>query len=165
MREVEAKVLAIDVADCVARLQKLGFVKSFDDDITTIYFKTGVVDGKTLRLRTIDNMTYMTVKRTVKGTTTKDAQEFEFVVSDKEVARQALLALGFVEGKTQTKHRVSFALGEVHCEFDTMPGIPTFLEIEAHDPATIETVAKQLGISFERLLNWTGGDVLKHYQR
>ena len=75
--------------------------------------------------------------------------------------------LGFVPWRAVRKMRTSYALDGAHVEIDThldeFAYIPTFLEIEAGDVATIHRIAGQLGFSKDDCLPWNMNDLVKKY--
>jgi adenylate cyclase, class 2 len=76
-------------------------------------------------------------------------REIEFVVSDFDQARSLFEALGYEVSMMYEKYRTQFELGEVHVTLDEMP-FGAFAEIEGPDPASIQSVAAQLGLDWQR---------------
>lgn len=173
MPEVEVKILEIDVNAVLARLKELGAVKSFDGKITPSYYdfpnRELEKKGMTLRLRKRGHGVELTLKKSIRHANAKIAQEFETKVSDFQQMRIILKELGFEEITRSTshisKHRATYTLGKVHFEFDTYPGIPTFLEIEAHDMTSLRAAVAQLGFTMAQTRAWTGKDIFNHYKK
>ena len=90
-------------------------------------------------------------------------KEHEIIIEDFEGMREILKNLGFKETGEYFKNRISYCIGKVNFELDTLPGVPTFLEIEAPTEKILERFVKKLGFSMKDAKSWTGNDVLKHY--
>lgn len=73
--------------------------------------------------------------------------------------------MGFQELSGVEKTRTSYVLGAVHVDIDTLPGIPTFLEVEAPDQSTLESIVVLLGFTMRDAKPWTGKEVRDHYNR
>ena len=100
-----------------------------------------------LRMDTAARMTY-------KGPPQEDAgarlrQELEFTVSDFDMARALLEALGYQVIVMYEKYRATYRLGELLVTLDEMP-FGTFAEIEGPGGETIQEAARQLGLDWER---------------
>ena len=177
MLEVEVKFLEVDVPTLMKKLTQLGAKKTFEGEITATYFDfpNGSLreKGTLIRLRKKGNMVELTCKqRTNTASTAKENMEFEIHCTDFDTTKQILEKIGLMDmGKTSDankientgKHRTSYAIGNVHFEFDTFPGVPTFLEIEAQDVETITEWAQKLGLDMQDAKPWTGKDLLRHY--
>lgn len=105
--------------------------------------------GKVLRLRR-DSRTRITYKGMG-----KDAggaylrQELEFTVSDFDTARALFEALGYQVYTIYEKHRTTYHLGELEIDLDELP-TGDFLEIEGPDAQSIQNVAQQLGLNWDK---------------
>ncbi|MDP6293284.1 MAG: class IV adenylate cyclase [Candidatus Woesearchaeota archaeon] len=169
MQEVEVKILDVDVKAVQQKLADLGARKVFDGELDIAIFDTEdnqIRKAKSLlRLRSDGEKTVLCHKRLITKQGAKIMDENEVEVQDKERAKLVLQSLGYTKIRTQTKHRTSYLLGEVRYELDTLPGIPTFLEIEAKDVQTLQKAVKQLGYAPQDTKPWTGGEVLEHYEK
>ena len=74
--------------------------------------------------------------------------EHELVVDDYDTAGKLLLGCELHVSRTQEKKRHSFRLGECLVEFDTWPGIPTYVEIEGPSIAALQATAEQLNLDW-----------------
>lgn len=72
-------------------------------------------------------------------------QELEFTVSDFEMARQFLEALGFQVYVYYEKYRATYALGDTLVTLDEMP-YGSFIEIEAPNGQLVQEAAEKLGL-------------------
>ncbi len=169
MTEVEAKILEVDKEKLIEQLKLLGAKEVFDGEIDAHYYDTPdrilKKEKKTLRLRKEGDQAVLTSKKSINRDKAKIEEEYEIEMNDFEETEKILNNIGFVEFAQQPKHRTSLHLGNICFEFDTLPGIPTFLEIEAPTIEDIEQYTKKLGFKKEDLKPWTGKDVLKHYKK
>lgn len=166
MKEVEVKILEVDKPALVAKLQRLGAKKIFDNDMSTVFFdKDNQLNRqkKLLRLRSYGAANKITFKHTTEQGETRIAEELEVEVDDFGKAQAFFERLGFVATKTGTKHRESYRLGNVRFDFDFWPGIPCYLEIESDNSLSVLDACKRLEIPHDRVKNWTGKQLLNHY--
>lgn len=75
-------------------------------------------------------------------------QEYEFVVSDYDAARNLFKALGYDVAMMYEKYRTVYDLDEVHVTVDEMP-FGGFIEIEGPQPDSIQAVGKLLVVDWE----------------
>ncbi|MBI4016150.1 MAG: class IV adenylate cyclase [Candidatus Aenigmarchaeota archaeon] len=171
MQEIEVKILEIDKERIDDKLRTLGARKTFDGIVTAVYydFPDGYLEkqDKTLRLRkkesVIETQTEFTSKTPVSRKKAKIMTEHEVCVDDYDKMKKLLESIGFIEYKTLIKQRISYSIGKVHFEIDTLPNIPTFLEIEAPDIKTLEKQVTLLGYKMKDAKPWSGKDVMKYY--
>lgn len=167
MEEIESKFLEVDVKGLASKLEDLGATKVFDGDIVAGYydFEDGRLkrDRKMLRLRTKGNIAELTLKVPISKEKAKIAEEIEVNVDNADIMQEILKRLGIYKYDELTKHRVSYSLGDAHFEFDTYPGIPTSMEIEAKSIDEIESYAAKLGLSIEDAKPWNANELFEHY--
>jgi adenylate cyclase class 2 len=163
MNEVELKILEVNVDAVVKKLLSIGAKKIFEGDIQARYFD--FPDGKLRNAGSVLRLEFELAfkKKSSDDESVKSQDETETIVSDIEAMKKILLNLGLIEKIGLNKHRVSYSLGKVHFEFDTFPGIPTFLEIEAHSIKEAKDWVEKLGFSIKDAKPWSGKEVLKHY--
>ena len=92
-------------------------------------------------------------------------EEYEVEVDDFETVRKIMKGVGLKESKIYVKNRTSFKIGKVRFELDTLPRIPTYMEIEAPSEKMIERYVKKLGFSMADTRPWNAEDILKHYKK
>ncbi len=105
--------------------------------------------GELLRLRQ-DNKARLTYKGA--GSELGGArlrQELEITVSDFDITRELLEALGYKVYTMYEKYRTTYAWADVELAFDELP-TGEFLEIEGPDGETIRSAAGQLGLAWDR---------------
>jgi adenylate cyclase class 2 len=166
MKEIEVKILEINVPEVVKRLEALGAKKVLDTVQEIIIYDNAegtLSKGQLLRLRKNGEVIELTYKKRISKEGTKISDEKEVHVSDFETTRKILQGIGLKEVRKTTKHRISYHLHGVGFEIDTYPGIPTFLEIETEDEKLLEEYVKKLGFTMKDAKPWTGKDVFKHY--
>jgi len=170
MREVELKFLGVNVPDLTARIGELGAHKKFEGEVEAWFFDFD--DGrlkkekKTLRLRRLGDIGQLTLKEEISRSDEKEMEEDEVIVPDYGGLRQVLVRMGLKEYKSTIKYRVSYALkmpDEVHFDFDTYEGIPTFLEIEAQKKGIVRSYASKLGLPADSGKTWSVKELFEHY--
>ena len=63
---------------------------------------------------------------------------------------EILSRLGLQQVRYQENYREEWRLGEVVFDFDTWPGLPTFVEIEGSDEVSVRQAAVALGLDYSR---------------
>lgn len=169
MREIEMKFLDIDPDHIIAALEHAGALRVFEGDITADYFdfkdKRLSKKDTTIRLRTKGDMVELTLKQRKKDHTAKICDEYEVHVSDANIMQQILTHLSLQFKRRITRHRISFVLKKTRFEIDKVPGIPSFLEIEAPTVHDIKTHAEKLGLSMTQAKPWSTHEVQEFYQK
>ncbi len=167
MREIEVKILEIDVKAVIRRLKRLGARKVSSGELRAAFFdfkdRRLQKTGRLLRLREGPSGTVLAFKSPVRRRTVKSMREYELDLRDSGNIRAILAGLGLRESDRARKHRTSFRLGRAHFEIDKYPGIPAYLEIEAPSAREIRRLVGLLGMSMARAKPWTWRDVLAHY--
>ncbi|WP_225978811.1 class IV adenylate cyclase [Gandjariella thermophila] len=116
-----------------------------------------------LRLRDEGQSVTLTYKQSTATTSAIDTLlEAEVGISDFAGGQQLLEALGFEPLRYQENYREEWALDGVKLDFDTWPGLPTFLEIEGPNEESVKLAAKKLGLNFA---DATFGSVDEVYSR
>ncbi len=167
MKEIELKILEINVSEVVAKLEKWGAKKTSDGmidggkyDFSDERLKK---DGKMLRLRKHGDKVELTLKKGLSQDVAKVADEWEVSVSSFEVTEKILTEMGMQKNAVTQKHRMSYQLGNVHFDIDTPPGIPTVLEIEAPSIEILKQYVEKLGFTMEQTKPWTGKQLHEYY--
>ena len=167
MKEIEVKVIEINMKETIEKLISLGAKKIFSGDAKASYFDfpNGKLSRskKILRLRQRGKIVELTYKEILSKEKAKIAEEIEVTVSDFRTMKELLLNLGYREIKTTKKRRVSYSLGRIHFDIDTYHGIPTILEIEAPTVEELKIVLERLEIPHEKVKSWSGKDLMRHY--
>ena len=169
MKEIEVKILEIDVEEIEKKLKKLGAEKVFKGEVVSIYFdfedKLLEKEGKILRLRQKGNSVILTYKELISQDEAKIMDEYELAVDDFESTKRIFERIGLFPLYEFNKHRTTYKLNDTHFEIDKYPDIPAFLEIEAPDLDTINEIVSKLGFSKEKVNSYSIKDVLKYYDK
>lgn len=148
--EYEAKFLAIDVADLQTRLTALGAVQAFPRILLTrkIFENDALDGGAWVRLRDEGTRSTLTLKQVTDATTIDGTTEIETEVTDLHAMAEILRNIGMREVRYQENYREEWRLGEVAFDFDTWPDLPTFVEIEGPDEASVRQAAALLELDY-----------------
>jgi adenylate cyclase, class 2 len=150
--EFEARFVDIDAAQCIARLRAAGATCASPRTLMKrLVFQRpdAAQDRGWLRLRDEGTKTTLTYKRASGTRATVDSiSEVEITVSDFEATKQLLTAVGFRAVRYQENYREEWQLNGVKYDFDTWPGLPTFVEVEAGAEAAVKEGADVLGLDF-----------------
>jgi adenylate cyclase, class 2 len=148
--EYEAKFLSVDVADLQKKLTVLGAVRSFPRTLLTRkIFENGALErGAWVRLRDEGTRSTLTLKQVTDSTTIDGTTEIETEVTDLQAMSEILLRIGLREVRYQENYREEWRLAQVVFDFDTWPGLPTFVEIEGPDEASVRQAAAAIDLDF-----------------
>ncbi|MFJ9890495.1 class IV adenylate cyclase [Streptomyces sp. NPDC091287] len=148
--EYEAKFLAVDVADLQTKLSALGAVQAFPRTLLTrkIFENDSLDGGAWIRLRDEGTRSTLTLKQVTDATTINGTTEIETEVTDLHAMADILRRVGLTEVRYQENYREEWRLGEVAFDFDTWPDLPTFLEIEGPDEASVRQAAALLDLDY-----------------
>ena len=169
MKEIEVKLLEIKKDKVIKRLEELGAEKVSDGEMNVLIYdfedERLSRNSDLVRLRGYNGDSVLAFKRKISKGSTKIMEEYEVKVDNYNVMKDILKNMGLRIIRDYSKHRTSYKLGKVHFDIDTIPGIPTFMEIEALDEETVKKYVVKLGFSLEDAKPWTGKDLLKHYKK
>ena len=173
MKELETRIVDIDVEDIKSKLLALGGVKvKSEDQVNEIY---DFSDGRLLqakgyaRIRTItDRLTnketiFMTTKKMLSQDTFKVMEENETIVMDAEMSRRIFLSLGLELKESIKKYRESYKLENSLVEIDindkNFCPFP-YIEIETDSIENLEKVVTALGYTLADTTSQTIYDIL-----
>jgi adenylate cyclase, class 2 len=150
--EYEATFLSIDVADLQARLTNLGAVQALPRTLLTrkIFESDALERGSWVRLRDEGSRSTLTLKQVTDATSIDGTTEIETEVSDLTAMAEILIQLGLAEVRYQENYREEWRWGDVAFDFDTWPGLPTFVEIEGPDEDSVRRAAAVLELDYSR---------------
>ncbi len=167
MKEIEVKILEINVAKIVARLEAWGAKKIFDGELNVKFFDfPGNIlrrNHQTLRLRDRGKFAELTFKHKLPAQKVKVAEENQIRLDNFYEAQEILKGIGMRETMHYIKHRLLYLLENVLFEIDKIEGCPPFLEIEAGSEAEIERWVHRLGYEMSETKAWSGSEVIKYY--
>ena len=135
MKEIELKILNINVKEVKEKLKELQAQKVFDGNVHATHLDSKDYrlrkEGKDLRVRTVGDKIEFCFKGPNESSKFKTKEEIEVNTSSLQDTIKILNKLGFEAWGEFKKHRESYKIGNVRFEIDTYPELPTFLEIEA----------------------------------
>ena len=148
--EYEAKFLAIDVDALQTKLTSLGATQAFPLTRLTrkIFEHDALEGGQWIRLRDEGTRSTLTLKHVTDATRIDGTTEIETEVTDLHAMAEILRGLGLREVRYQENYREEWRLGEVAFDFDTWPDLPTFIEIEGPDEASVRQAAALLDLDY-----------------
>ena len=148
--EYEAKFLAIDSTGLQVRLTALGAVRAFPRTLLTrkIFENDAHKGGAWVRLRDEGTRSTLTLKQVTDSTTIDGTTEVETEVADLRAMSEILSRIGLREVRYQENYREEWRLGRVVFDFDTWPGLPTFVEIEGPDEPSVRQAAAAVGLDY-----------------
>ena len=173
MKELETRVMDIDVDDIRNKMKSLGAIKvKSEDQVNEIYdFEDGrlLADKGYARVRTtIDRLTgketvFMTTKKMLSQGTFKVMEENETIIMDAEMGRKIFLSLGLKLKESIKKYRESYELENALVEIDindkSFCPFP-YIEIETDSIENLEKVVTSLGYTLEDTTSQTIYDIL-----
>ncbi len=159
--EVEVKVLEIDAEKVIAKLQSLGAIEVFHGRVLNDFFKNTA--GLKLRLRRMNNKNILTYKIIHPSETVIDNEEIEVTFDNYDGLKQILLASGFEHYASSQKSRISYVYQNIHFDIDTIPHIPTFLEVEGNNTEDVKRGVELLGYTMDQTSTFTERTLKEHY--
>ncbi len=169
MQEIEVKILEIDVTAVRQKISDLGAKKILDDELSYVILDDKkhslFKEKKLLRVRKSKSEAHLCFKNKAKKGKLREAEETEVKVDNYEDTIKIFKKLGFVTRHKGKKHRESYKLGKVKYELDTMPGIPTYLEIESDNEKDLIKGVERIGFKLKDATTMTGFDVIEHYRK
>jgi adenylate cyclase class 2 len=148
--ECEAKFLYVDVVGLQAKLAALGAVRTLPRTLLTrkIFENDALEGGAWLRLRDEGIRSTLTLKQVTDASKIDGTTEIETEVADLRAMSEILHCLGLREVRYQENYREEWRLGEVVFDFDTWPGLPTFVEVEGPGEASVRQAAAAAGLDY-----------------
>lgn len=158
--EFEAKVVVQGIADARARLTRAGAQCVTPERMlrrAVFDFPDRSLDarGAWARVRDEGDRITMSYKSAPPDAAIADCFETEIIIDSFERGVEFLTDLGMVRKSYQETRRETWRTDDAQCDIDTWPGIPTFIEVEAADEATVRRHVEHLGFRWEDA--WFGG--------
>lgn len=160
MKEIEVKVLGLDILDMKNKVINLGGNLVKNEHQENYFWSLKDTDTGYLRIRRINDLVNNREKITLcikKIHTTEFAREnieHEFEVSSFDECMSFVKALGFNDFKREDKHRESYILNDVLIEFDTWDKnvFPyPYIELEAPNHEALRKIIDLLEIPQEKI--------------
>ena len=121
-----------------------------------------VQEAKWLRLRTTGEETTLTIKD-IQNKSISGTKEIEIEVSDFETTNTLLEHLGYFARSVQENKRTRYILDDVEIDIDTWPHIPTYVELEGKDDASILKLLEKLGYQESDVVTLDVEEIYEHY--
>ena len=149
MDEIELKFLNIDVEEIKKKLIDIGAVLKYDTNLQSCAFTKEGFDPfnsgkKLLRVRKINEDTFLTYKGPCVESNMTNREEIEIKVDNYNQTCELIKKLGFELKRQTSKTRIHYELGNIHFELDTLEDIPTYLEIETNTEKDMIDICKRL---------------------
>lgn len=161
--EFEAKILAVNVDEVIARLNALGARKIGEKmQKRFVYDFVPKIEKTWIRLRTDGEKTTVAIKE-IQSNAIDGTKELEIVVDDFEKTNIFLEKLGYSAKGYQENKRVSYVLGTVAIEIDFWPRIPPYIEIEAQSVSEVKAAIKKLGFEVSQATSINTAEVYQKY--
>jgi len=168
MKEIEVKILDINVQEVRRKLLDLGAEKVFDGEVHFIVFdfpnETLRKEFKHLRVRKVGNQTELCLKEKGENSKFKTQIETEVTTSNFEDTLSIFQKIGLKIFHDRRKHRESYKFKNIKFEIDNWEGVPPFLEIEATTEEDVQEYVEKLGFTMEQASDMNGFQVNKHYK-
>ncbi len=147
MREIEVKILGIDIDKVVEKLKNIGAKKEGEYLYRRIVFAKP--DHKTpfkewVRLRTDGRRTTLTYKKI-----TDHVEEIETGVGDFETTRKLLKKFGLIEKLYQENRRIRYTFEGIEFDIDFWPKLEPYMEVEAESQDELERGVRLAGFSMK----------------
>ncbi len=158
-KEIEERVLEIDIQEIVKKLESLGAKK-----VGEWYQKRYVYDfnpkreNQWIRLRANGKQVTLTYKN-VEEDSIDGTKELEIEVSDFEETNQLLNILGYKSKAYQENKRIRYILNGVEIDIDSWPLIPTYMEIEGNSIVEVKEIESLLEIDISKITNLNCQDI------
>lgn len=152
MIEIEAKFININKEEVIAKLEKLGAQKVFDERLLRrcVYDSFSGGANEWIRIRDEVDKVTMTYKN-ILANKVDGVKEIELIIDSFEKGRDFLKALGLKERAYQESKRIRYNIPSENVEFDidTWPGLEPWIEIEAKSEDTVRKYARLLGFKWK----------------
>lgn len=130
----------------------LGAVQAFPRTLLTrkIFENEALEGGAWIRLRDEGTRCTLTLKQVTDSTNIDGTTEIETEVTDLRAMAEILSRLGLHEVRYQENYREEWRRGGIAFDFDTRPGLPTFVEVEGPDEALVREAVGTLGLDYSQ---------------
>lgn len=164
----EVKILNVNPAELVAKLQQLGGKISFGPGLVrTVFFDHPKLrlreQGIPIRVRELGGAAYLNIKHASgpQQGPTKVLEESELTVEAFDKMCELLRLAGFYPFRYQEKRRTTFQFPGVRIELDEYPNTPAYLEFEGETPQAAEQLVVKLGYESNQTTKLSATEILK----
>jgi len=163
-QEIEVRFLKTTPKQLAEQLKKLGAIDKGEVVLEEVIFynqsHTWRDEHKFVRLRKSGDTVTLTYKHNT-GQTIDSMQEIEVEIDDFDAGIQIIEATGLQIVRRQQKRRYTFILGEVTLDFDTWPGLPTYLELEGPNEKSLQEAASSLGLDWKDVVTLDARSIIE----
>jgi adenylate cyclase class 2 len=160
--EYEGKILNIPVEKTQQAIKDAGGKLEGDYTFRRYVFDTiPAKKGTWIRLRTNGQNTTLAVKE-IQDDSIEGTSEWEVTVDDFDTTLTILQKSGLTHKGYQENRRVEFSLDGAMLTIDFWPKLEPYMEIEAKDKATVESLAERLGFNKSDIV---GDNTIKLYAK
>jgi adenylate cyclase, class 2 len=167
MDEIEVKILEINKAEIIKKLEKFGVKKIAQEKQKSYFFDFPDCrlrkEKRSLRLRSFGDKIFVTSKKAVSSEGVKIEDELEFDVSSIGETEKIFLAIGLEKKDVVECVRTKFKIDDVSFEIDEYPGVPCFMEIEAPLEKQVHEWVEKLDLDKSKVRAWGGRELFAHY--
>ncbi|MFY9484122.1 MAG: CYTH domain-containing protein [Patescibacteria group bacterium] len=167
-QEYEVKILNVNPAELVAKLQKLGGTISFGPGLLkTVLFDHPKLklreQGVPIRVRELGGRAYLNIKHASGPQVgpTKLLQETELTIEAFDKMCELLRLAGFYPFRYQEKKRTVFQFPAVAVELDQYPNVPAYLVLEGDTAAATSELVAKLGYESNQTAKLSATEILK----
>lgn len=164
-KELEVKVLGVDVEDIEGRIIELGgILLANEEQVNTLidsrkepikYYLDGYLRiRETQNLLTGEKKTEFTLKKNIRNKELRENEEFSIVLEAKETMLDILKNLGFDNITVGFKHRKSYGLLNARIDIDTWDKETypeAYIEIEVKNEEELRNIVDILGIDSKNI--------------
>lgn len=161
--EYEAKFLQIDIDAIRSRLRAAdATLEQPLRLLRRIVYESPQLNAKNAYIRVRDEGHRVTLTyKQFDALALDGAKELEVVVSDFQTTVDLLAAIGITGTAYQESRRENWRLGDVDIMIDEWPWLVPYIEIEADEPAQVQSVAEHLGLAWA---DAAFGDIMVAYR-
>jgi predicted adenylyl cyclase CyaB len=169
LSEKEVKILNISIGDVMQKILAAGGQLTFHGQVLDTYYYFTPEQGRKLqesiRIRTKNNESYLTIKQKNTSKVIKDRQEREVHLPSPTEYEHLFIAMGLLPLYTREKIRFSYVIEDATFDIDLYAGIPPMLEIEGKSEEHIKLWIMRLGLEGKKVVNWTARKTLEYYRK
>ncbi len=173
MKEIEVKILEINVTNLEKKLFSLNANLVFSDVLEAVYFNLPSnfpnAQNMTIRIRKEGNINVLTLKTAKEQVDNiKIREEIETEFENFENLYKILTTLGLTERLHIKKYRKIYELNNevkfmIDIHLDDLSYIPPLLEIEVKDVSLIEKYVQLLDFNMEQCCNFNVFELINYY--
>jgi adenylate cyclase class 2 len=150
--EYECTLLEINEEEFIKMLEAKGAKKIGEYfQRRYVYDFDPVLPDKWIRLRTNGTTTTLTIKKILDKNAIGGNKELEVEVDDFDTTNELLHELGYHPRGYQENKRITYVLDDVEFDIDSWPMIPTYVEIEGKDNASVEAMIQELNLDKSKI--------------